>query len=235
MNTEPNASQSAPAPTAPTALMPLRAEVLRSLWKLRRDSYAQAQLYEDARIRVHRSLTWLAVSESRSQAEHDTKLIELWASAGALFGRWSALLGAPLAEREATASFARQVMQWDRDGIMPKVLNSLRTTAPMMWNDPYLTQALDFTQGMVASTAAPHCKPEIPKDDAGFLAGILERIGLTVHQLTLGAASYGGNQNRTAVERSLIALSELVPAFLHVITEHGYVDDWGPLCSPPRE
>lgn len=228
MNIEPHSPASA---HAPTELAPLRAEVLRSLWKLRRDSYAQAHLYEDARIRVHRSLTWLAMSESRSANEHDTKLIELWASAGALFGRWSALLGAPLAEREATASFARQVIQWDRDGIMPKLLVALRLSAPMMWNDPYLTQAL----GMVTVNALANRKHEIPADDAGFLAGLLERIGLTVHQLTLGAASYGGNQNRIAVERSIVALVELVPAFLHVITEHGYVDDWGPLCSPPRE
>ncbi len=217
--------------SAPTALAPLRAEVLRSLWKLRRDSYAQAHLYEDARIRVHRSLTWLAVSESRSVSEQDTKLIELWASAGALFGRWSALLGAPLAEREATASFARQVIQWDRDGIMPKVLAGLRAAASMMWNDPYLTQAL----GMATTHTDVKRQAEMPSDDAGFLAGLLERIGLTVHQLTLGAASYGGNQNRVAVDRSVVALCELVPAFLHVITEHGYVDDWGSLCSPPRE
>ncbi|MDA1262532.1 MAG: hypothetical protein O3B75_06510 [Planctomycetota bacterium] len=228
MNIEPHSTANVPTPTE---LAPLRAEVLRSLWKLRRDSYAQAHLYEDARIRVHRSLTWLAMSESRSPNESDTKLIELWASAGALFGRWSAMLGAPLAQREATASFARQVIQWDRDGIMPKVLGALRVSVPMMWNDPYLTQAL----GMVTTNALANRKPEIPADDAGFLAGLLERIGLTVHQLTLGAASYGGNQNRIAVERSLVALSELVPAFLHVITEHGYVDDWGPLCSPPRE
>jgi len=228
MNIDPNTSAS---PHAPTELAPLRAEVLRSLWKLRRDSYAQAHLYEDARIRVHRSLTWLAMSESRSVNEHDTKLIELWASAGALFGRWSALLGAPLAQREATASFARQVIQWDRDSIMPKLLGTLRVNAPLMWTDPYLTQAL----GMTSANSPANRSLGIPSDDAGFLAGLLERIGLTVDQLTLGAASYGGNQNRIAVERSIVALVELVPAFLHVITEHGYVDDWGPLCSPPRE
>jgi len=228
MNTE----QPSPSPNIPlpTALTPLRAEVLRSLWKQRRDSYAQAHLYEDARIRVHRSLTWLTMAESRGAHEHDTKLIELWAATGSLFGRWSALLAAPLNEREATASFARQIMQWDRDGIMPSVLANLRQSAETMWSDPYLNHAM----GMSTAKAAPH-STTIPDDDAGFLAGLLERIGLTVHQLTLGAATYGGSQNRIAVDRSLIALVQLVPAFLLVITEHGYVDDWGSLCSPPRQ
>ncbi len=219
----------------PSASAELTADHLRKLWKLRRDTYAQAHLYEDVRIRVHRSLTWLAVAEARSGNEADTKLVELWCAAGALFSRWSALVGAPLPEREALGSFARQVMQWDRDGIMPKILDELRPSAAAMWSDPYLTRSLGMTAvGADAAKTTP-LPTELPTEHGALFRGMLERIGLTVMQLSIGAATYGGNQNRVAVDRSVVALGALVPAFLHVITEHGYVDDWGPLCSPPRD
>ena len=38
---------------------PLDLATLRSLWKPRRDSYADAHLYEENRIRIHRAFTWL--------------------------------------------------------------------------------------------------------------------------------------------------------------------------------
>ncbi|MSR28993.1 MAG: hypothetical protein EXS03_05385 [Phycisphaerales bacterium] len=218
-------------PRLATLLPPLTAQVLRGLWKERRDSYAQAHLYEEVRIRIHRALTWLAVAESRPQTETDTRLIELWAAASALFARWSAVAQQPLAERESTASFARQVLQWDRDGILPGVIAQLREGACAMWADVYLTRA----QGMsIVAGEQSSRDPEVPAEDGAFLAGILERIGLTVRQLTLGAAAYGGSQNRAAVARSIDALTLVIPAVIQVITEHGYVDDWGALCSPPR-
>ncbi|MSR70197.1 MAG: hypothetical protein EXS17_07620 [Phycisphaerales bacterium] len=222
-------------PTTPMALFdftaaPLSADILRRQWKLRRDSYAQAHLYSDVRIRVHRALTWLAVAQGRPATEADTACIELWCAAGSLFARWSAALGAPLPQREATASFARQIIHWDRDGIMPAVLDSIRGHASAMWSDPYLTETLGLAIGAVPSPAAAIA----PSDPTQLLIGILQRTGLTVRQLTLGCATYGGGQNRNAVDRGVIALNALVPAFLHVITEHGYVDEWGALCSPPH-
>lgn len=219
-----------PTPPLPTALKPMSADVLRRLWKQRRDTYAEAHLYEEARIRVHRCLTWLAIAQERSPQQHDTQLLELWSSAGALFSRWSALLGAPLPTREATASFARQILGWDRDGTLAQALGRLRhdsTSATSFWTDPYLSRLPRDGEGNAKSA-------EVPAGDGEFLAGLLDRIGLTVSQLSTGSTTYGGSQNRVAVDRSVEALSQLVPAFVQVMTEHGYIDDWGALCSPPR-
>ncbi|MSR45102.1 MAG: hypothetical protein EXS15_07100 [Phycisphaerales bacterium] len=210
---------------------PFSADLLRRQWKLRRDSYAQAHLYHDVRIRVHRSLTWLATSESRRTEESDTKLIELWAAAGGLFARWSEALGAPLGDRESTASFSRQILHWDRDGIMPAMLDGMRASAMFMWSDPYLSKAM----GSRAESGSVGASEALPADLTALLAGILERVAITVRQLTLGASAYGGSQNRDAVQRSVVALQMLVPAFIQIITDHGYVDDWGALCSPVRE
>jgi len=223
----------APAPRRdevplPTALAPMGAEAIRALWKQRRDFYAQAHLYEDTRIRVHRALSWMAAAESRDADARDTQLLEWWAAAGALFARWSAVLHAPLPIREATDSFARQAVEWDRDGLLRALLPSLRDRAAPMWSDPYLAAAA----GMYGVSAADHA---VPTDATAFIAGALWRSGLTAQQLSLGAATYGGGQNRIAVDRSAWLLQQLLPALLQVIIDHGYVDDWGPLCSPPRE
>lgn len=223
---------STPLPTPfDFAAAPLSAEVLRGQWKLRRDTYAQAHLYGDVRIRVHRCLTWLAVAQTRSATEADTACLELWCAAGSLFARWSSALGAPLPQREATASFSRQIMHWDRDAIMPGVLDSIRVHATAMWSDPYLTERFR----PATTDAQLSTKPLLPAAPTPLLIGILERIGLTARQLALGCTTYGGGQNRDAVERGVTTLHALLPAFLHVITEHGYVDEWGALCSPPRE
>ncbi len=206
------------------------ADILRRQWKLRRDSYAQAHLYGDVRIRVHRALTWLAVAQDRPAAQSDTACIELWCAAGSLFARWSAALGAPLPQHQATASVARQIIHWDRDGIMPALLDSIRVHAEAMWIDPYLTAARGFTDAdhpVAAAGGAPH-------DPTQLLMGILDRVGFTASQLTLGCATYGSEQNRTAVNHGVSALHALVPAFLQVLTDHGYVDEWGALCAPPR-
>lgn len=209
---------------------PRSADILRRQWKLRRDSYAQAHLYGDVRIRVHRALTWLAVAQGRPVAQADTACIELWCASGSLFARWSAALGAPLPQREATASFARQIIHWDRDGIMPAVLDSIRVHAAAMWSDPYLTGA----RGIAAGANSTADATPVPSDPTELLIGILERTGFTARQLTLGCATYGSEQNRNAVECGVSALHALVPAFLNVITEHGYIDEWGALCAPPR-
>ncbi len=234
----------APAARSPTHLPQMTAALLRALWKERRDSYAEAHLYEDVRIRVHRSLTWMEKAESRGDADADTALIEWWAAASALFSRVSVVTQQPLADREASLSFSRQIIHWDRDGILAATLRTLAGEATAMWNDPYLTRAfglglkavLTSEQAGGSETRAPSAAPLAapPADGALRLAGILERAGLTVRQLTLGAASYGGAQNREAVARSRRALAALLPALLQVITEHGYVDDWGTLCSAPR-
>ncbi len=211
----------------PTQLPPMTAPLLRALWKERRDSYAQAHLYEDVRIRVHRSLTWMERAETRAANEADTALIEWWAALSALFTRLSTVTGQPLAEREAAASFARQLCSWDRDATLQSVLARLQDQTLPIWQDPYLTRALCAAPSRSVVEA-------LPTDPALFLGGLLERVGLSVRQLAIGAAAYGGSQNRQSVERSIRVLSMFLPVALEVITEHGYIDDWGSLCSPPR-
>lgn len=62
---------------------------------------------------------------------------------------------------------------------------------------------------------------------------MLERIYLLRCQLVHGAATYGGALNRDSIALCSRTLGELLPAFLLVIIDHGYEEDWGPLPYPP--
>jgi hypothetical protein len=48
-----------------------------------------------------------------------------------------------------------------------------------------------------------------------------------------GASTHNGKLNRTAVRNCSTMLGHLVPAFLLVLIDRGYAENWGPLCYPP--
>jgi hypothetical protein len=66
-----------------------------------------------------------------------------------------------------------------------------------------------------------------------FLSALLERIHFLRCQLVHGASTHDGKLNRTAVQQCSTMLGYLLPAFLLVLIDYGYAEDWGPLCYPP--
>lgn len=218
-------------------------DTLRRLWKPRRDAYAQAHLYGDVRVRIHRAFTWLSSAENRGPAEVDTRLMEQWSAAAALFATWDAAAGVPVPMEEALPAFVSRLASHDHDGMLPAASRAVGTHLRAMSDDAYLSRlALARARSSEGTAAEPLLRADGDAIarwiDAGrpdhALGAALLRVGLTVEQLAWGAATYGGRQNRHAVKRCAIVMRSLVPAAIQVITEHGYVDDWGPLCSPPR-
>jgi hypothetical protein len=219
-------------------------DTLRRLWKPRRDAYAQAHLYGEVRVRVHRAFTWLASAENRGPAEADTRLMELWSAAGALFATWDAVAGVPVPIEESIPAFSSRLCAHDHDGMMAAACRSIGTHLCAMADDAYLGR---LANARARSSGGTSAEPLLRADGAQMrewidepsaecaVAAAMLRVGLTVEQLAWGAATYGGRQNRHAVKRCGIVMRALVPAAIQVITEHGYTDDWGPLCSPPRE
>ncbi len=77
---------------------PLDIDRLRRLWKPRRDAYAKALLYEAVRIRIHRSLTWLAYAERCDASKDlDARLVGQWIALNSLYGQWDRRTGSPMA------------------------------------------------------------------------------------------------------------------------------------------
>ncbi len=66
-----------------------------------------------------------------------------------------------------------------------------------------------------------------------ILDRLLERIHFPRCQLVHGASTHNSKLNRTAVKHCSTMLGHLLPAFLLVLIDHGYEEDWGRLCYPP--
>jgi hypothetical protein len=54
-------------------------------------------------------------------------------------------------------------------------------------------------------------------------------------QLVHGAATYGGQLNRTSLRHCVTMLGHLLPAVLLVLINHGADEDWGIMCYPPTQ
>ena len=203
---------------------PLDLATLRSLWKPRRDSYANARLYEDNRIRIHRAFTWLERAGRCRDTELDDRVLAQWAGLSALFARWDAAKGQPMAERTALAAFARQVLATDADGIVAATLDRERALVASVFADRYLSAHFEPLDTRDLLARGRHDK---------VLSALLERCALVHAQLAHGGATYASRANRTVLKRTAMALDAVATAAIQVVINHGYSDDWGPLCWPP--
>ena len=207
----------------PSAL-PIDLATLRALWKPRRDSYAQAHLYEDNRIRIHRAFTWLEHAASCRESELDDRLLAQWSGLAALFARWDPVRGQPVAERTALAAFLRQLVATDHDGIVAATVESERQLVASMFADRYLARFFD----------AVELAPMLERRRFDRIVSMLvERCALVHAQLASGGATYGSRENRTVLKRASMTMDRLSLAAIQVFVNHGYADDWGELCWPP--
>ena len=204
---------------------PIDLSTLRKLWKPRRDSYADALLYEDNRIRIHRAFTWLEHAATCQDDQLDDRLLAQWAGIAALCARWDSKAKAPIAERAALAAFVKQVMGHDQDGLVPTALQRERTLVQSMFSDRYLARF--FPQDVDLADLYQRRRWE------RVLSLLLERAALVHAQLAGGGSTYGSKENRTVLKRTCMLLDVLAMAFVQIVTHHGYADDWGGLCWPP--
>lgn len=205
-------------------LAPLDLDTIRRLWKPRRDSYADARLYEENRIRLHRAFSWLERAERCGEPQLDDRYLAQWAALMALASRWDEGRGAPVAERTALAAFVRQVFATDHDGVMPATLERERALVASVFSDRYLARHFD----------AVDARALLERRRFDRVASmVLERCALVHAQLAQGGATYGSRENRTVLKRSSMALERISLGAVQVFINHGYADDWGGLCWPP--
>lgn len=215
-------------PASHTAALsaPIDIRTLRKLWKPRRDSYADALLYEDSRIRIHRAFTWLERAAELPADALDERLLAQWAGLAALFSRWDRARRRPMPERTALAQFVRQVVAHDQDGLLAAALQRHKTLVQGLIGDRYLARYVPRpvdTQALYARRAWER-----------LLGLSLERAELVHAQLSQGGSSFGSKENRAVLRRSTMLLDPVAVACVQVVTNHGYTDDWGDLCWPPE-
>lgn len=211
-------------PAHPAATIDLR--TLRRLWKPRRDTYADALLYEECRIRIHRSFTWLERAVQYPDANLDDRLLAQWAGVMALAARWDAHRSAPMRQAQVLVLFTKQLAAHDRDGLLEQVLHRERALVQGIFDDRYLARFFPTPVDLEGLYARARWER--------VLNLALQRVALVHAQLAQGGASYGSRENRTALKRAIMLLDRLAMVFIQIVTEYGYTDEWGDLCWPPR-
>lgn len=244
-----------PTPESPTVIS------IRSRWKPTKERLVQEGAHEGVRIRIHRACSWMQRVEQLERAEanarervaeaadadraahrlessHDEQLILRWIAFNSLYGRWDADKSYPQPDFESVRDFVTQLLALDHDERIGAVLDSERDLVMSIIEDGYVDKYFWKDPGEDALRKAGRA---IFKTQGWYVEGrlsmiltqVLQRIYLLRCQLVHGAASRNGKLNRDSVQRCSTLLGHLLPAFLLVIIDHGWAEDWGPLCYPP--
>ncbi len=212
---------------------------LRLRWQPTKDQLADDPSFQPILIRIHRACSWLQQAEEIEDANAlDAVLIYQWIALNSLYGQWDLDERQPVSDKESLARFLDRILELDADNRVQGVLEEHRKLVMSIFDDEYLVKY--FWEEPTEERAR---KSHKTKFDARtwyqqgqyrlIMDRLLERIYLVRCQLMHGAATFGGNLNRTAIRRCSGMLGHLLPAILIVIIDHGYEEDWGQLCYPP--
>lgn len=226
---------------------------IRSRWKPTKERLVREGAHEGVRIRIHRACSWMQRVEELERAQvagatpqpgavpgpsHDDQLILRWIAFNSLYGYWDDERRIPAADTESVLDFTRKLLALDHDERIGAVLDAERDLVMSIIEDGYVDKYFWKDPGEDALRKAGRA---IFKTQGWYAEGrvslilnqVLQRIYLLRCQLVHGAASRNGKLNRESVQRCSTLLGHLLPAFLLVIVDHGWAEDWGPLCYPP--
>ena len=214
---------------------------LRRRWKPTKESLADSPRHEPILIRIHRACSWLQRVEQIEAADAndlDTILIYRWIALNSLYGQWNDRERQPVTDKSSLPAFLDRIFELDTDSRVTTILEEHRKLVESIFDDAYLTRY--FWEEPTTERARRTQKTKfdartwyLEKRYRLILDRLMERIYLLRCQLVHGAATLGGQLNRTAVRRCSTMLGHLAPAILLVIIDHGHDEDWGPMCYPP--
>jgi len=212
---------------------------IRRRWKPTKERLKGSPSHEQTLIRIHRCCSWLQrVEEIEQDGADDAVLIYRWIALNCLYGRWNETSREPVPERESLRTFMDSIFQHDQDGQVSGILEQHRKLVMAIYEDEYLSKY--FWEEPTDERARKTMKTKfdartwyVEKRYGMILHRLLERVYFLRCQLVHGAATFGSDLNRKALRRCSTMLGHLMPAFLLVLIDHGYDQDWGPLCYPP--
>lgn len=213
---------------------------LRSRWKPTKERLSTSPDHEPILIRLHRCCSWMQrVEQIEADGVLDAVLIYRWIALNSLYGQWNEDTCEPVPDRFGLSNFMDRIMQLDADDRLPQVLQDHRDLVMSIFDDAYLTKYFwedpsEYRARKTKKTKFDARTWYIEKKYSLILSRLLERIYLLRCQLVHGAATFGGQLNRSVLELCTDMLGQLLPAILLVIIDNGHNEDWGPLCYPPH-
>ena len=212
-------------------------------WKPTKQGDAAGPDAEPIRIRIHRCLSWMQRVEDIGASEEkslDAAIIFQWVALNSLYGRWNPQERCPIDDRTSLDDLLDRLFAADTDGLIAGVLTEHRRLVNSILKDEYLSRY--FWQEPTDERARKSRKVMfdartwyVQGRHRQILDRVLERIYLARCQLVHGAATHGGNKNRSALRRCSTMLGHLLPVMLLVIMDQAWREDWGDLCYPPMD
>lgn len=212
---------------------------LRRRWKPHKERLGASRPDCPTLVRFHRACSWLARVETLDlSSDSDLALVSQWIALNALYGQWDHGAREPLADRECWRVFLDRMVELDQTGYLAQVLTAHRRLVLTLLDDRYLSR---FFWRDPDSVVAAQTHREKHAAATWFLENnwkiilerLMERIYLMRCQLIHGAATFGGQLNRTSLRHCVTMLGHLMPAILLVLIDHGADEDWGIMCYPP--
>lgn len=209
---------------------------LRQLWNSTKERLQAVDPRHPTVVRVHRALSWLARVENDS-SDLDIALLCHWVALNSLYGSWDTVQKRAIGHQESFRRFLERILRLDRNGRLVEVLTEHKRLVLTLLDDKYLNDYF-WEEPQQADGRLKRQRHQaqvwyVEKRWLMILENVLERIYLLRCQLVHGAATCGGNLNRTAVNRSVMMLGHLLPVILEVVIVHGADEDWGAMCYPP--
>jgi len=212
---------------------------LRRRWKPHKERLLAAGSEQATSIRFHRACSWMArVEQMPDGQDHDLGLVNLWIAFNSLYGQWDCQKREPRPDRECWRTFIDQILKLDRDGCVSAALQEHKRLVMALLEDEYVSayfwQEPTAERGRKARRSAFNAQSwYVEQRWTQILDEILARVYVMRCQLVHGAATYGGELNRTSLKHCVTMMQRLLPALLLVWIDHGADENWGEMCYPP--
>lgn len=218
--------------------LPRSVHQMRSWWKPTKLKLEGRPECEDTLVRFHRACSWLQQAEKLEASATDQRLILMWIAFNSLYGQWDPKRREPIPDKKSLDVFSKQILELDADGVVASVLQERRSLVMDIFDDEYLSswfwEEPTEARGRAARSARRKAQTWYVESKWRMIQDrAVERIYFVRCQLVHGAATCGGQLNRTAVRRCVTMLDWLMKAWLSIWIERGSEVDWGEMCYPP--
>lgn len=182
---------------------------LRRRWKPHKERLLAHGTNEAALIRFHRCCSWLArVEQMEEDADLDHAMLSLWIAFNSLYGQWDETRREPRPDRECWRKFVDRIVQLDRDSLVIAALQEHKRLAMSLLEDKYLSGFFwqDPSTAQLSSVRKARSNAQswyVERRWTMLVEALMSRIYLVRCQLVHGAATYGGQLNRTSLRHCM--------------------------------
>lgn len=182
---------------------------------------------ESTRIRLHRSISWLARAEVEA-TDHDARFIFLWIAFNAAY---ASEFGPDGSAREALKAFFARLLALDADRRIAAVLltqfsGPIRTMIANrfvfepFWKAMREHDSSDRWETLFAASSRTATRAVLEGRTDRVLSVVFDRLYVLRNQLVHGGATWNSRVNRAQVKDGANILMALIPVMLDVMLEH---------------